>query len=761
MSCSRLTYRMATPLTLALVAGTSHAQPVVPSAGDTIVVLPDPTSWIMRSNGNAITIPTGADGVTIDNRLGGMIRSDDAAAIETSAQNTSVLNAGTIFGGFYGINFVNGLGAGSISNAASGVIASDSRAINIGGAVSIVNSGSILGTGDQRNGTIYSDSAAQGFGIENLFGGEIDAGAGNLGAGFSAELASGGTDFNIVNDGAIVGRGNAGAGLATAGDGIRLERSRVGGALDGSTTGLFTGSITNTGTISSEGTNGTVAGFRAVNGVSFQGTLENSGTITGTQNGVYFGNAVGAGGADHTGGVVNNSGLISSGSRAFNLDGLGLTVNNDGQILGTGNQRNGTFYADGTADSYTVNNNTSGLIDAGAGNQGSGFGAEIGGAADGANTFALTNTGTIRGRGNASASSSLAGDGVRVGNVGNIGTAELTLNNSGTISSEGANGTVAGIRFVNGISFDGELNNTGTITGVQNGVYFGNPVDGQGADHSSGVVNNSGLISSDSRAFNVDGDGLTVNNRGDILATGRQRNGTLYVDGTADNFSIKNFASGVIDASGGAGSGVSIQVGSSDSDIQSASVTNAGYIAGAGEQFVDAGIRLFTSDPGATFAGDIINLAGGTITAESAPAVLVQDGVNFRGTLINGGLIDGAVSLSTGDAELLDTSVISLSIFGTESAGDETVSIGGALFADGTLDLVFEDLGALSVGDSFDVLDFQTLSGGFDAVLSGPVALDTSDLLLNGSVTVTAVPTPASVALLAVSGTVAARRRRG
>jgi len=168
----------------------------------------------------------------------------------------------------------------------------------------------------------------------------IDAGAGNEGAGFSVELSEAGNDFDIDNDGTIQGRGNAGAGAATAGDGIRLERQRVAGALDGTTTGLFTGTITNSGTIDSEGANGTVGGFRAVNGVSFQGTLTNEagGTISGTQNGVYFGNPTPAGGGDHTGGVVENAGTISSDSRALNIDGTGLVVNNTGRIVGTGNQ---------------------------------------------------------------------------------------------------------------------------------------------------------------------------------------------------------------------------------------------------------------------------------------------------------------------------------------------------------------------------------------------------------------------------------------
>ena len=164
----------------------------------------------------------------------------------------------------------------------------------------------------------HRHSTTNNFSVSNS--GTIDAGAGNQGAGFSAELSDKGTNFTIENSGTLAGRGDAGAGAATAGDGIRLERTRVGGALDGTTTGLFTGDITNSGTISSEGANGTVGGFRAVNGVDFQGSLVNEagGVISGTQNGVYFGNATPAGGGDHTGGVVDNAGTISSGRKWCN-----------------------------------------------------------------------------------------------------------------------------------------------------------------------------------------------------------------------------------------------------------------------------------------------------------------------------------------------------------------------------------------------------------------------------------------------------------
>ena len=235
-----------------------------PTANETISVTDQKTTWIQVLQANGIDIPAGADGVVISNGEGGNITASLDAIVTQS--DTTVINAGNIAGGFNAINFVNGAGSGSVSNLDTGVISSDSRAINIGGAVKVSNAGQIIGTGDQRNGTVYSDSAANNFSISNS--GTIDAGAGNQGAGFSAELSAKGTDFSIDNSGTLAGRGNAGAGAATAGDGIRLERTRVGGALDATTTGLFTGDITNSGTISSEGANGTVGGFRAVNGVA-------------------------------------------------------------------------------------------------------------------------------------------------------------------------------------------------------------------------------------------------------------------------------------------------------------------------------------------------------------------------------------------------------------------------------------------------------------------------------------------------------------
>jgi uncharacterized protein with beta-barrel porin domain len=543
---------------------------------------------------------------------------------------------------------------GVVNNA--GTISSGSRALNIDGTGLVINNlttGQIIGTGNQRNGTVYADSTAQDFTLNNE--GLIDAGAGNEGAGFSVELAATGSAFDVNNSGTIQGRGNAAAGLAAAGDGLRFERTRNAGVLDGSSVGVFNGDITNSGIIASEAANGTAAGIRFVNGTSFAGTIDNSGTISGVQNGLYFGNATPAGGGDFSAAIVNNSGIISSGSRALNIDGTGLTVNNSGQIIGTGNQRNGTVYADSSAQDFTLNNLTDGLIDAGAGNQGAGFSVELSAAG---NSFDIVNDGAIQGRGTAAAGATTAGDGLRFERTRNGGLLDGSssglfagsITNSGVIDSEGDSGTTAGIRFVNGVSFNGTIDNSGTISGVQNGLYFGNATPAGGGDFAGAIVNNSGTISSGSRALNIDGTGLVVNNSGSILGSGAQRNGTVYADGTANNFTLNN--TGTVDA-GVAGSGVSFQLGVNDGDTRSFTLVNDGTIAGRGDaqaSGASAGLRLFNGAGAGTtvsVADDIVN--NGTISSETGPALLIEN-IDFTGRFINNGTLSGPIAVDASTA---------------------------------------------------------------------------------------------------------------
>ena len=580
-----------------------------------------------------------AEDADVFNFRSGSIDANGAVAtgIEvTDNASANIRNFGAIAGELNGVEFSGANSSGSLDNFRGGVISSDSRAVEIEGqGISVRNFGEIVGTGNQRNGTIYTNATAEDVSISNFGGGLIDAGQGGSGAGISLQVGDEADDVvaNTIFNGfgaTIQGRGQEAANTGGAGDGIRID--------DGAEGAVSDTDIVNSGLISSESNQGTAGGIRIADGVAAEGRILNTstGVIEGARNGLY----IGEGSHDLD---VLNFGTIQSGSRAVNIDGTGVDLINGGEILGTGDQRNGTVYADGTADDFTVSNLANGTIDAGEGNQGSGLGVEIGGADDGANTFELNNDGTIQGRGNASAATPLAGDGVRIGNVGNAGTTDATITNSGEILSEGANGTVAGLRVVNGVNFQGTLSNAGSIAGVQNGVYFGT------GDHSGGRFDNAGLVSSDSRALNIDGEGLSVTNAGSILGTADQRNGTVYADGTADNYSFVN--SGLVDAGlGNNGSAVSLQTGDVAGDIVSATIVNQGIFQGRGDategNTVGDGLRLFSSQDDASFAGLVQNegVIAGSTDSDAAAGIRIDGGLNVLGAIVNEGQISGIVN---------------------------------------------------------------------------------------------------------------------
>ena len=614
---------------------------MIQTDGEPAIVLDDDNSSLrnegaIESTGDTETVRVDADRVFVNNRSSGSIKAEDTA-IEITGERAFVANSGTIEGDFNGVNFVNGgESSGTLLN--RGVISSDSRAVNIGGEnTHIINGGEIRGTGDQRNGTIYSDATAEDYSILNARGATIDAGEGNQGAGIA--LQTGDVDgesvrASVINAGEIDGRGQAASTTGLAGDGIRVFSGTTGGADE-----TFNGDILNTGRISSESTQGTTAGIRIADGVGFDGRIVNSrsGLIEGENNGLYFGNA------EHDALAVND-GTISSGSRAVNIDGTGVDLVNRGDILGTGDQRNGTIYSDATADDYSILNDARGDIDAGKGNQGAGIALQTGEVDGDTVQASVTNRGEIDGRGQGAADTGLAGDGIRVFS-GTPGAEDETFSgdivNSGRISSESTQGPTAGVRIANGVGLDGRVVNQrgGIIEGANNGLYFGE------AAHDAQVLN-SGTIQSDSRAVNIDGTGVDLVNEGRILGTGNQRNGTIYADGTADDYSILNSRRGIIDAgSGNDGTGISLQTGDVDGDTVNADIRNDGFVVGRGDgegNLEGDGIRLFSGVPdapnGVVLDGDIVN-RGAILGTEDG--IEVQAGVELAGEINNSGLIAG------------------------------------------------------------------------------------------------------------------------
>lgn len=599
----------------------------------------------IETNNAAAAVAVEAEDAEVFNFRTGSIEANSgpdalATAIQVSGSAT-VRNLGNIAGEYNGVQFAGAESSGQLDNFRGGVISSDSRAVDIQGEdVTVRNFGEIIGTGDQRNGTIYTNSTAENITIQNQNGALIDAGEGNFGAGISFQVGDetgdevSNTVFNGV--GAVIqGRGQEAANTGGAGDGIRLNNGAEGAVSDTD--------IVNAGLISSESTQGTAAGIRIADGLSAEGRIQNTatGTIEGAQNGLYIGEA------EHDLDVLN-FGTIQSGSRAVNIDGSGVDLINNGDILGTGDQRNGTIYADDTASDFSITNLTNGTIDAGEGNQGAGISLSL--AESGNENIEITNAGTIAGRGQASPAAGTAGDGIRLEGVrGPDGfqsaTFDGSITNTGDITSESNQGTTGGFRAVNGVNFTGELVNetTGTISGGNNGVYFGT------GDHLGGSFVNRGTVTSDSRALNIDGDGLEVVNEGDIIGTGDQRNGTVYADGTANNYAFTN--EGTVDAGeGNNGSGVSLQTGAEDGAVVSASVINQGLIQGRGDaetgNQVGDGLRVFSNVEDASFAGLIENTGtiSGSADSEEAAGIRIDGGVTVLGAIVNEGTINGTVN---------------------------------------------------------------------------------------------------------------------
>lgn len=424
----------------------------------------------------------------------GSITAPDAGntAIEVSGQEVALVNSGEITGAFNGI-FATGDNFTLLNR---GTIASDSRAIDLndGDGSLVINSGLILGTGNQRNGTLYVNGLVDDLTVVNTGRGTIDAGVGNLGDGISIEVGDASEDplsanIEILNRGTIQGRGtgsevfaNGARVTANGSSGIRFVN---GAGLPAST---LTGSIENFGTITAEITLGFLGAIVVEDGVGFEGSIINrsGGLISAPQNGIYIGN----GNHDL---VIENAGRIESNSRAINLDGNNISLINTGEIIGTGNQRNGTIYFDGTADEIQITNESSGVIDAGVGNSGSGISIEIGTPNEDAltNNILIENNGLVQGRGTGNVPA-----GIRLfldaGLTAATFVGDIINQENGVINSE----TQAGILIEAGVIFEGQIVNDGAIAGGN-----GFAIDAAGALGSVDLVNN-GILTGDVRLGN-------------------------------------------------------------------------------------------------------------------------------------------------------------------------------------------------------------------------------------------------------------------
>ena len=297
-------------------------------------------------------------------RQGSISAPDDGnTAVVASGEDARIFNSGEISGALNGISSTGD----DLRLNNSGAISSDSRAVDLsdGDGIRVWNFGDILGTGNQRNGTLYVDGTVDDLWLTNLNRGVIDAGEGNLGDAVSIQVGAAGDtsneDINIVNNGLLQGRGD---GFEVFAKGARVAANGSSGLRffngSGQSEATVTGSVINNGTITAEVNVGFLGSLVIEDSVAYDGRLVNGrrGVISGPRNGLYIGNA------EHNLDVTN-SGRIASGSRAVNIDGSGVTLRNSGTIIGTGDQRNGTIYSDATAEAYRIDNSWGTLVNAG------------------------------------------------------------------------------------------------------------------------------------------------------------------------------------------------------------------------------------------------------------------------------------------------------------------------------------------------------------------------------------------------------------
>jgi hypothetical protein len=641
-------------------------------------------------------------GGTIVNAAGATVEAQYGVGIELAAIHAnfltgvdtvvsgSVLNAGTIkaaYGVFFyalgtftnsGKIFATEEGAQIRTKAVvinSGTITGD-IGIYATSADTIHNSGSIGGTGTAAFTPIYSTATLQPTGILLTDGGTISNSASGVitsAAGYGIDLKIGGSVSNagkitgkdasilssgeafVTNAGTIKATGttfvtNGITGISSGilmGDGGELT-NKAGGKIIAVELGIYGSSsspiattINNSGLIEVTGTKTASAGTLTFAPIAID--LLAGGTVSNSSTGTIIGGGAGIvlEAKSSSGATVNNSGLITAGTETFvsglnTYSGTGIVMLDGGSVI---NNATGTISAEEAGIVFVLNTlsapgtlKNSGLIEGLGGpfyNDGS-MARPLGVLFNDGGTLTNEATGII-----------LGFSGVYL--LGGTANISAYLDNFGSIDGTGEFGVLLGQ--------SASLTNSGHITGNMDGaVLEGTSINNLAGGTISGV--NGGIL-----AYNMPGIDPTINNAGDIIATGSSfvlNGATDYTSGVAftQGGTLDNKASGNISGYNGV---------TADADttlINAGTITGRGgpavYFYGLNDKVID--------DPGAVFNGVVddnvgngnLELAAGATTGTIAsfgseflgfPTVSVDAGATWDigGTitnLLNNGLVN-------------------------------------------------------------------------------------------------------------------------
>ena len=598
---------------------------------------------IILSGGGTITnqgIIEGASGDAVD-LLGGGALTNTGLIIGYNPTNAAVYLAGS--GTISNSGTINAKQAGLFGRGRYDIVAN-------GAGVSVSNSGTLFGA--RGIGVTGSGS------VSNLAGGTIQAN-GSQATGYPTEtgvgIAGGGSGLSVANAGVIT----------AAYDGISLSNAAIitnTGSISGNTEGVYlrggvpvnsgtifggnlgvyltSGSLTNTGTIS--------VGHSAAAGVFVnQGMLVNSGVISGGFYGAYLGNGT----LVNHGTIFGSSGIavqFGPGPDTLAFDSAAVfngnvraraaytnTLELTGPGLGTlVNSQNGTFSGTFGGVATTFTGFTAVAEDAGANwsiSGGSTLAAlSVAGSLSASGNWSVKNGAFVTGTLNLLSGSIVGGAGAdqyQQAGAGGLGVALVggSLANAGLIEGgAGGYGQVYGGAGGVGLYLGtGTATNTGTIAGGTGGMgpfrYGG--AGGVGVAQSGGVLTNFGHITGGTGGQEgMHGDG--AGGAGVLMSGGLLTNAGTIQGGNAGQTSYYprpggdgvDIAGGTLVTSGFIGGGAGA----------------AGSPGGVAVRFSGSGTLVL--DPGATFGGAVVGMAGDALVlAGSTAATLSGLGTAFTG----------------------------------------------------------------------------------------------------------------------------------
>lgn len=652
------------------------------------------------SNSHGIYMSETATG-TVLNDLKGIINvkgtNSSGMTLASDTDTVSITNKGKINVDGTGSKGITSTKGGTVNNEGTITIADGSAAIEAAGGTVNNKAGASITTekDSSADGINISSNANSGATVTN--DGTITINGSGSAINSSISATSPAETSNTINNNGVItitGNGNgiwADTATVTNAAGARIE---VGGS--GYGIRASKGSITNSGTITVSGSNGT--------GMSGGGTLVNDKTITASGSGSK-GMEVTTGGTG-----ANNKDITASGSNSSGIYVNGGTADNIGTIISSGNGSSGIYVANGSGSNLgTINLGGTGAI----GLQADGGTATNSGSlkVSGTDTVGLyANGGTVVNSGTIEFSSGDAAVLVDDGIGRNDKTITVTSSNLEAMRADGgeavnaSGGTITLNSSANNstamYATRGKITNNGTIA-LNGSSGIGMITEAEGTANNTGTINVSGA---DSVGILADG-GTATNSSGTINVTGSSSFGMKATEGEAINNATINannnigmFADGGIVTNGSSGK---INAGSGASYLM---------LAENGGTANNKGTLTFSGSGSALQAkGATVNNTG-SITATGSGNGMAADGTSSAGA---NAVNSGTITVNSGKGMIATSTTIDTTVTNA-SGGVITVNSNGGvgMYADGSHARAI-NLGTINIkGTSSTSYGMKAVNGG-------------------------------------------------